>query len=95
MIARLLRASMQRRNCSASSLSRIGSSGVVGIRRIKMIPTIELVDARFAEFGPRDAEQEIGDGLRLARMCILEEILGAVFGSITLWYLVSSISTLA
>lgn len=60
-----------------------------------MIPTIGLVDARFAEFGPLDTEDEIGDGVKLAQACMLEEILGAVFGSITLWYLVTSISALA
>lgn len=60
-----------------------------------MIPTIELVDARFAEFGPLETEHEIGDGVRMAQACMLEEILGAVFGSITLWYLVTSISALA
>ena len=60
-----------------------------------MLPTIELVDARFPEFGPLDAEHEIGDGVGLAQACMLEEIVGAVFGSITLWYLVTSISALA
>ena len=60
-----------------------------------MIPTTELVDARFAEFGPLDTEHEIVDGGRMAQECMLEEILGAVFGSITLWYLVTSISALA
>jgi hypothetical protein len=60
-----------------------------------MIPTIELAEARFAEFGPSDAERETGDGIKLAQACMLEEILGVVFGSLTLWYLVSSITALA
>jgi hypothetical protein len=60
-----------------------------------MIPTIQVEEARFTEVAERVAEREIGDGVRLAQACILEEILGAVFGSITLWYLVSSIASLA
>ena len=60
-----------------------------------MIPTIQIEETRFTEVAERVAEREIGDGVRLAQACILEEILGAVFGSITLWYLVSSIASLA
>ena len=60
-----------------------------------MIPTIQVEEARFTEVAERVAEREIGDGVRLAQACILEEILGAVFASITLWYLVSSIASLA
>ena len=60
-----------------------------------MIPTIQIEEARFTEVAERVAEREIGDGVRLAQACILEEILGAVFASITLWYLVSSIASLA
>lgn len=60
-----------------------------------MIPTIQVDEARFSEVAQCGAGHEIGDGLRLAQVCILEEILGAVFGSITLWYLVSSIISLA
>ena len=60
-----------------------------------MIPTIQIEEARFTEVAERVAEREIGDGVRLAQACLLEEILGAVFGSITLWYLVSSIVSLA
>jgi hypothetical protein len=60
-----------------------------------MIPTIQIEEARFTEVAERGAEREIGDGFRFAQACILEEILGAVFGSITLWYLVSSIASLA
>ncbi len=60
-----------------------------------MIPTIQIEEARFGEVAERDSEHEIGDGVRLAQACIVEEILGAVFGSITLWYLVSSIVGLA
>jgi len=59
-----------------------------------MIPTIQVDEARFTEVAER-GEREIGDGIRLAQACILEEILGAVFGSITLWYLVASIAGLA
>jgi hypothetical protein len=60
-----------------------------------MIPTIQIDEARFSEVGIRVVEHEPSDGLRLAQACMLEEILGAVFGSITLWYLVSSIASLA
>ena len=60
-----------------------------------MIPTIQVGEAGFGEVAARDAEREIGDGVRLAQACIIEELLGAVFGSITLWYLVSSIASLA
>lgn len=60
-----------------------------------MIPTIQIEEARFTEVAERDAEREISDGVRLAQACLLEEFLGAVFGSITLWYLVSSIVSLA
>jgi hypothetical protein len=60
-----------------------------------MIPTIQIEEARFTGVAERGVESEIGDGMRLAQACVLEEILGAVFGSITLWYLVSSIASLA
>jgi hypothetical protein len=60
-----------------------------------MIPAIQIEEARFNELAERVVERETGDGVRLAQACILEEILGAVFGSITLWYLVSSIASLA
>jgi hypothetical protein len=60
-----------------------------------MIPTIEVEEARFTEVAERGANVEISDGVRLAQACLVEEILGAVFGSITLWYLVSSIVSLA
>ncbi len=60
-----------------------------------MIPTIQVDEGRFTEVAERGAEHEIGDGLRLAQACIVEEVLGAVFASITLWYLVASIAGLA
>ena len=62
-----------------------------------MIPSIqvEVDEARFTEVVERGAEHEIGDGLRLAQACIVEEVLGAVFASITLWYLVTSLAGLA
>ena len=60
-----------------------------------MIPTIQVEEARFTEVAERGVEGEIGEGVRLAQACILEEVLGAVFASITLWYLVSSIASLA
>jgi hypothetical protein len=60
-----------------------------------MIPTIQIDEAGFSEVAARDVEREVSDGVRLAQACIIEEILGAVFGSITLWYLVSSIAGLA
>ena len=60
-----------------------------------MIPTIQIEEAQFTEVAERVDDNEIGDGVRLAQACLVEEILGAVFGSITLWYLVSSIASLA
>ena len=60
-----------------------------------MIPTIQVDDAAFTEVAERVTAREIGDGVRLAQACLLEEVLGAVFASITLWYLVSSIASLA
>ncbi|MGH7926000.1 MAG: hypothetical protein ACREQH_15570 [Candidatus Binatus sp.] len=60
-----------------------------------MTPSIQLEEARFTEVAQPVAGHEIGDGVRLAQACCLEEILGAVFGSITLWYLVISIAGLA
>ena len=60
-----------------------------------MIPNIQADEARFTEVADRVAGHEISDGVRLAQACLIEEILGAVFGSITLWYLVSSIISLA
>jgi hypothetical protein len=59
-----------------------------------MTPTVQAKETQFTEIAAR-AEREIGDGIRLAQACILEEILGAVFAAITLWYLVSSIASLA
>ena len=60
-----------------------------------MIPTIQVDEARVTEVAARGAERERGDGVSLAQACILEEIVGAVFGSITLWYLVTSLAGLA
>jgi hypothetical protein len=60
-----------------------------------MIPTIQIDEARFGGVAEQVAEREIGDGVRLAQACLLEEILGVVFGSITLWYLVTSLAALA
>ena len=62
-----------------------------------MTPTIqiEVDEARFTEVAQLTAAHEIGDGVRLAQECIVEEILGVVFGAITLWYLVSSMAGLA
>ena len=45
-----------------------------------MIPTIEI---------------EVGDGVRIAQRFWLEEMIGVIFGAITLWYLVSSMAGLA
>jgi hypothetical protein len=60
-----------------------------------MIPTIRIDEARFGGVAEQVAEREIGDGVRLAQACLLEEILGVIFGSITLWYLVTSLAALA
>jgi len=60
-----------------------------------MITNIQVDEARFSEVSGQVADREIGDGVRLAQACMLEEILGVVFASITLWYLVSSLAGLA
>ena len=62
-----------------------------------MTPTIEIEvdEARFTELAQLDVAQEINDGVRHAQAGIVEEILGMVFGAITLWYLVSSMAGLA
>jgi hypothetical protein len=60
-----------------------------------MIPTIQIEEARFADVAQRGADSTIEDGVRVAQACLLREILGVVFGAITLWYLVSSIAGLA
>jgi hypothetical protein len=60
-----------------------------------MIPTIQIDGTRIGEIAERAEQLEIGDGVRLAQACFLEEILGVVFGSITLWYLVTSLAALA
>lgn len=62
-----------------------------------MTPTIEIEvdEARFTEVALPSTAHEIGDGVRIAQACIVEEILGVVFGAITLWYLVSSMAGLA
>jgi len=60
-----------------------------------MIPIIQVDEARFTEFARRGADSEIGDGVSLAQACSIEEIVGAVFGLITLWYLVASLAGLA
>jgi hypothetical protein len=60
-----------------------------------MIPMTQGDEVRFVEVAARGAEREVGDGVRLAQACLIEEILGAVFGAITLWYLVTSLAGLA
>jgi hypothetical protein len=60
-----------------------------------MIPSIQIDEARLTEVAERGVERARGDGVSLAQACILEEIVGAVFGSITLWYLVTSLAALA
>jgi len=61
-----------------------------------MMPTVQVDEVRrFAEVADRRAQREIGDGVGLAQACSIEEIVGAVFGSITLWYLVASLAGLA
>jgi hypothetical protein len=42
--------------------------------------------------GNRDASDD--NGLVVARACMLEELIGAVFGWFTVWYLVSSLAAL-
>jgi hypothetical protein len=60
-----------------------------------MIPMTQGDEVRFAEIAARDAEREVGDGVLLAQACLIEEMLGAVFGAITLWYLMTSLAGLA
>lgn len=60
-----------------------------------MSPNSQFVDEpRFIEVAVRDASREKSDGLRLAQVSLLEELVGAVFGTITLWYLVMSLAGL-
>jgi len=48
-----------------------------------MIPNIQIDEAGFTEVAECSAEREVSYGVRLAQACIIEEILGAVFGSKT------------
>ena len=40
-----------------------------------MIPSIQIEESRFTEVAGRVVEREIGEGIRLAQACILEEVL--------------------
>lgn len=51
--------------------------------------------AEFTEVIGHQAEREASAAVRLALYCMLEEAIGAVFGLMTLWYVVSSIFRLA
>jgi hypothetical protein len=61
-----------------------------------MMSNINVDQAQFTGFallgGDRDASDD--HGLVVARACMLEELVGAVFGWITVWYLVSSLAAL-
>ena len=41
-----------------------------------MIPMTQGDEVRFVEVAARGAEREVGDGVRLAQACLIEEILG-------------------
>ena len=58
------------------------------------ISNINVDQAQFTAVASREADREASDGVVLARACMLEEMLGAVFGAITLWYLVISFGAL-
>lgn len=58
------------------------------------ISNINVDQAQFTAVIARGADREASDGVGLARACMLEEMLGAVFGAITLWYLVISFGAL-
>jgi hypothetical protein len=60
-----------------------------------MIPIVQADQTSFTEDAMRAEDRAAGGGVSLAQACILEEVLGAVFGSLTLWYLVSSLASLA
>ena len=62
-----------------------------------MIPTIEIEvgEGRFSVAARVGAAVEVGDGVRIAQRFWLEEMIGVIFGAITLWYLVSSMAGLA
>ncbi|HSY79506.1 MAG TPA: hypothetical protein VK884_07850 [Verrucomicrobiae bacterium] len=62
-----------------------------------MIPTIEIEvdEGRFSVVARVGAAVEVGDGVRIAQRFWLEEMIGVIFGAITLWYLVSSMAGLA
>jgi hypothetical protein len=58
------------------------------------ISNINVEQAQFTAVVSREADREASDGAGLARACMLGEMLGAVFGAITLWYLVISFGAL-
>jgi hypothetical protein len=62
-----------------------------------MIPTIEIEvgEGRFSFVARVGAAAEVGEGVRIAQRFWLEEMIGVIFGAITLWYLVSSMAGLA
>ena len=51
--------------------------------------------AEFTEVVGHQAAREASAAIGLAQYCMLEEAIGAVFGLMTLWYVVSSIFRLA
>jgi hypothetical protein len=59
-----------------------------------MMMNINVDQAQFTAVALRDVERDASNSVGLARACMLEELLGAVFGWITVWYLVSSLAAL-
>jgi hypothetical protein len=90
---------MQRGDCSQTAqLAQLTNRLAWGCSHQEykmMIPMTQSDEVSFAEAAACDAELEVGDCMRLAQGCVVEEMLGAVFGSITLWYLVTSLVSLA
>jgi hypothetical protein len=59
-----------------------------------MMSNINVEQVQFTAVALRRANRDLSDGVGLARACMLDELLGAVFGWITVWYLVSSLAAL-
>jgi hypothetical protein len=51
--------------------------------------------AEFTEIIGQPTERESSAAVRFAHYCMLEEAIGAVFGLMTLWYVVCSIARIA
>jgi len=57
-----------------------------------LLPTSDQANATSAQ--PAAAQRAGADGLRLAHYCTLEELVGLVFGTMTVLYIVASLASL-